>query len=1096
MTDDTPDKLDKQIDKASKAVERLNAEAEALVEGESSSTALVPLTESAEAARSALAQRRAAATKIRAQVVKETKRVQELQRRKVALMEREMKREIEKMNRMMAPLQDQLKRLEEAVWTVNLYLGRDEQIVRLSEGKTAPAETPVVVRQLVLAMDQECAVASEHGGIDSLNYHHFDSWLQEDWAHVEQVIPEEKGVVALVPRYNSDPKFYDDPNLTEQAMIGNDQTYFLIRNGRNVYRTWTKFQIGTRLVPASDEFTRYFKRPMRHFGQDGEALDSEYLQPGEKAWAKAEQAASFRQRQYMRVALILEGLLHRTTVFHPLPAAGISFTDQQHHAAGRVRFVLDAERLLGSGDQLPPFNDWLANLSGQLRPGMRIVGNFSGQGWRHANENRGEYRDRYGHSRVRPNNAEGPETNTIYRIESREPNGDLLIRYKRTQEVYDKSLWVETRPGWGYRGGYKIPKNRASAIIRPGDDFVIALDLVTIEECERYLNSRLERHNYTTMFPVLKAVLRAKRAEEAIEEPFREMMVGVLMRETGENEQAVRAALPDLVQWFKLGNRVHRPLVHGTIDEATAKAAGIDPEDIELVMTDPATGNADASKPVRFILDEYKRRLRDAKRDHSADIIAGLRAMHRDALLVARTRTGRYLVLTPEDDRNIFTRERQYTAKAELREDKRWVLPGTRVSRWTILFESERWSEWDLSATKTDHLTGPEQEEFFAEAQRDWAEKYAINEDNTDKAILGKPAAVTSRSKREDYSDSDNPRTSVEIWSLGYSSRFRSAWNDDDEDANQSGILTGDAGATEPAFHSTEYRWRRKSDRVQVYRYDTSESGWKAKWQDFADDEFAEGAKPWSADRYNKNRSPIWEDDGQSIARYLELAEVRGQYNKERNALLKIVEQAVHSLKLQWLQPRYDKIYRRFLEDYHDPDLWEGHLKANPKLLPEWKHTSGRFSGESDPAYLRALHALVEKGVMPWGMTVRETVKLAQDDERFNYVWTWSEQRVKHKPPPGSDDMYVSQSSSDPIAPRELWKTHIPRDIADLTYLEEFELVKPWPEVIEEVEEELDDDWDDEDDDDLEPELGEDYDVEATAEEDSLPALEERTADR
>ncbi|HSH83395.1 MAG TPA: hypothetical protein VLA19_33090, partial [Herpetosiphonaceae bacterium] len=56
---------------------------------------------------------------------------------------------------LLVPLQELVGQIEEALWTVNLYLGRDEAIVRLRDGEPAPASTPISLRQLVLAMDEE-----------------------------------------------------------------------------------------------------------------------------------------------------------------------------------------------------------------------------------------------------------------------------------------------------------------------------------------------------------------------------------------------------------------------------------------------------------------------------------------------------------------------------------------------------------------------------------------------------------------------------------------------------------------------------------------------------------------------------------------------------------------------------------------------------------------------------------------------------------------------------------------------------------------------------------------------------------------------------
>src|SRR5690606_29928828 len=130
-----------------------------------------------------------------------------------------------------------LRAAEEAIWTINLYLGKDERIVRLREGKPAAPETKIAIRQLVLYMDEECAIAAEHGGIDVRSIEAFDEWVAEP-EHLRQVLPETRGVVALKVRRNA--RDYGDPWMSSEMNRANQHTYFLMRNGENLYRIDTE----------------------------------------------------------------------------------------------------------------------------------------------------------------------------------------------------------------------------------------------------------------------------------------------------------------------------------------------------------------------------------------------------------------------------------------------------------------------------------------------------------------------------------------------------------------------------------------------------------------------------------------------------------------------------------------------------------------------------------------------------------------------------------------------------------------------------------------------------------------------------------------
>lgn len=46
----------------------------------------------------------------------------------------------------MAPLKQQLEQMAEALWTVDLYLGRDEELQLVRDGNPAPAEVPITLR--------------------------------------------------------------------------------------------------------------------------------------------------------------------------------------------------------------------------------------------------------------------------------------------------------------------------------------------------------------------------------------------------------------------------------------------------------------------------------------------------------------------------------------------------------------------------------------------------------------------------------------------------------------------------------------------------------------------------------------------------------------------------------------------------------------------------------------------------------------------------------------------------------------------------------------------------------------------------------------
>src|SRR5205085_5912873 len=143
---------------------------------------------------------------------------------------------------------------------------------------------------------------------------------------------------------------------------------------------------------------------------------------------------------------------------------------------------------------------------------------FSSRGWQDANTDwdyNGEPIDNIRLS----NDGERPDSGVPHLIEDSRPDGGLVIRFERDGEVYDRRAWepIPDKPGWGYRGGYRKPKRRASATIYRTDEFILPYDLVSVADLERFLGSRRNRREYITLWPLLRSTLLAKREEEKAE---------------------------------------------------------------------------------------------------------------------------------------------------------------------------------------------------------------------------------------------------------------------------------------------------------------------------------------------------------------------------------------------------------------------------------------------------------------------------------------------------------------------------------------------------------------------------------------------------
>ena len=357
-----------------------------------------------------------------------------------------------------------LAKLNYAIDSVNLYLGRDESVVCIQEGSAAPAGEPISIRQGVLFMDEETALLTEQGGIDFQSIGDFDEWLCEP-SHLSQLLPEQKGIVAM--RLRRGEKFYANASVWEKIMFSeaNAGTYILVRNGERLWRVWNEFELpGEHLVPTRQEFDALF------FSEWG---DKEPLRPGTRDYQRAMDRATGVQRRYLQAVLILQGLLDRTQIFKPLPVERVNLMAPDPDASV-VRMVRDAENILGTGR--PPYRKWLEALNAKLEVGKRVVfGGTEYTSYRHEDR-----KERY--SRTHPPFVGWPPRHVVYSITNKSSSCKFCFKFARD--------------------GVKAP---ATFHFYPSDLFVLNFDAADEADIEFYLGDRCNRHNYLDSFPLLKA---------------------------------------------------------------------------------------------------------------------------------------------------------------------------------------------------------------------------------------------------------------------------------------------------------------------------------------------------------------------------------------------------------------------------------------------------------------------------------------------------------------------------------------------------------------------------------------------------------------
>ncbi|GEL46609.1 hypothetical protein CHO01_17250 [Cellulomonas hominis] len=815
----------------------------------------------------------------------------------------------------LAPLKETLALMQEGIWTMNLYLGRDEEIRQIAEGAPAPAGTPIHVRQMVLAMDEESAVNAEGNGIDFRSVDAFDEWVTCDPAHLQQVLPEERGVVAIMARRSEID--YKDPWANKEYNKRNRHTYFLIRNGGALYRMDTNFEVGYRLVPARNEFTSMFLD--RHTGQP--------LVPGTDKWLAAEKLAGARERHYMRVALILQGLIDRTHVFAPLPKPGVSLLTPADYDEGHVVLIADDESALTTGRT--PFYDWLRSLNSQLRPGMRVMVTTRHKDWPSG------YRDG-GHERIWPNRAEYPRAGQVYTIaRAGSRPGEFVVTYKRTQET-----WVND--GWG-GGEYRVPKTAASCSIFVSDRFVLPIDLVDVETMRTYLGARLERHAYADMFPTLTAAIGFLEEEKAVEAPFRDLLAAQVAQAEGVDLDTAAALVAPVITSWKVGARWFRPMSGDPEAEARA-ATAILAERARIARADAGAGDDDAF-------------LRRARREH------------RDALLVARKKDGTYVVLTPATrawgpaagtpehasvPQDVWVHVHEYTRTGKARPVRQWqIVPMASLSRWIILHEAQAWSTWKRAARPADHLSDPEINEAISRIR--------------DRAFPGLTLIAIGYDERGGW------------WNSNSKMEF-TAWYHPGPVTIPERVLTGElptlyaktiaVRASREGDGSIGLSWIREPSTNNTTVWER----FRGRFRDAEENRPA--GVPWND---NRRHRMVFLDPVNLPAAHAD-ADAWVEAHAAADQLESQADKALRGVQDGWTEARVAAARDRFMEDYADETLWAAEeARVRGTLVAPWRTTT---DDEPWDALRYLALRLTEEGRTPWGLTVAEAIEAL--DEPLN----------------------------------------------------------------------------------------------------------------
>ncbi len=429
--------------------------------------------------------------------------------RHFALMRAILDRKRSELSNYMHELGEKLEHIRKVLGVVELYLGIHEEIIQIKEGEPMPANFPIYIRQQLLYMDEEVGDPSD-GGLDFRSLEDFDIWLT-DPEHLQQVLPEEKGIVAFRVRRRDKNYIGVHPFVACEMNAKNMRTYFLIRNGENLYRIWSNVTVDPRLFPRRDEF----KPKIRE----------------DPFWEGDAKKAEF---QYKKYGLMIQGLIHRTQILHPIDTEINIFKPETWN--DRIVFIRDDEQLLPSGRL--PWREWQKEINSKIKVGSRIL--YEYPGWYNG----------YMTSRVAYHlkHVRHPASGVYAVIPG--PRGEtdlerLRFLYQPGDEVWHEHDYWDDR-----RSGYQPRKNRVGFQFSSNE--VLNYDQISLEDIEFYLGSRVDRGSYVHMIPLLWQLKKQRRVELEREKHFVSLVAG--------RNKVVEEEVWKAVEWWKYKNKWKRPL--------------------------------------------------------------------------------------------------------------------------------------------------------------------------------------------------------------------------------------------------------------------------------------------------------------------------------------------------------------------------------------------------------------------------------------------------------------------------------------------------------------------------------------------------------
>ena len=306
----------------------------------------------------------------------------------------------DQMTMMLVPINRMIRRLTMLIKQLEVYLGLNNGMKQLLDGKVADPSEPVHIFQLPFYMDEEVGDPTDYG-INFTKIEHFDKWLVQQHQYFKCAnhmisLPYQRCIALFQVRRKG--KNYNQKNrppwIAEMMKQADEETYVLIKNGNNIWRIWTaegvNWSFGKKLFPDQNEIAALkekvveeLKEKMRkmaeHENQNLKEDDIWEYEPTDfqlEAWTSEEH--NELKENYERVELryklnllLIQGLLDRQEIYPALHGRIDLFSsDILKNPYVKWLFGNAYDRLIDNGEI--KFDKWLKKKSKGVGKGSRI----------------------------------------------------------------------------------------------------------------------------------------------------------------------------------------------------------------------------------------------------------------------------------------------------------------------------------------------------------------------------------------------------------------------------------------------------------------------------------------------------------------------------------------------------------------------------------------------------------------------------------------------------------------------------------------------------------------------------------------------------